>query len=307
MEQSKEYDVALSFAGEDRSYVEQVADVLVRAKLKVFYDLYEEVELWGKNLYVHLDDVYRKKATYCVLFVSEAYKNKLWCRHEWASAQARAFAENQEYILPARFDETELPGLRPTTAYIDLSRYSPQRFAELVFRKVGVSKLVAFFPHDLDQLFKTLGIRSKKSCNQIDMAVRYLFSEMGLLTEEERRLVYWLFAAGCPHNLPEDIHIDQVLFERTSNLTADRTKELAKRLGSFGFEIKVTRKHIKAEVIDRRNGNNVTGLFASLVDTVTRDYCREHGEAVFVRLDFSRLSSEFDEQPHCSHTDKHAD
>ena len=47
---SREYDVALSFAGEDREYVEAVASALQQAGVKVFYDQYEEVELWGKNL-----------------------------------------------------------------------------------------------------------------------------------------------------------------------------------------------------------------------------------------------------------------
>jgi len=44
------YDIALSFAGEDREYVEQVAILLKRFGVKVFYDKFEESNLWGKNL-----------------------------------------------------------------------------------------------------------------------------------------------------------------------------------------------------------------------------------------------------------------
>jgi hypothetical protein len=62
-----DYDVALSFAGEDRVYVEEVANILHQLGVKVFYDKYEEVDLWGKNLYTHLDDVYRKKSRYCIV------------------------------------------------------------------------------------------------------------------------------------------------------------------------------------------------------------------------------------------------
>ncbi len=51
-----DYDVALSFAGEDRNYVEQVAQILHQLDLRVFYDRYEEANLWGKDLYVHLDE-----------------------------------------------------------------------------------------------------------------------------------------------------------------------------------------------------------------------------------------------------------
>lgn len=132
-----EYDVALSFAGEDRSYVEQVADCLRRAGVRVFYDQYETVTLWGKDLYEHLDEVYRKKARFCVMFISQAYRDKLWTSHERLSAQARAFEERQEYILPARFDETEIPGVRPTVGYVDLRRLEPKDLSALVLEKLG--------------------------------------------------------------------------------------------------------------------------------------------------------------------------
>ena len=89
-EQDHEYDVCLSFAGEDRDYVRRVASELKRKGVRVFYDEYEEVDLWGKDLYVHLDDIYKNAARYCVLFVSQHYAKKLWTNHERRSAQERA-------------------------------------------------------------------------------------------------------------------------------------------------------------------------------------------------------------------------
>src|SRR6266852_295827 len=120
------FDVCLSFAGEERDYVERVASALKAADVSVFYDGYEEVNLWGKDLYQHLDEVYRTKARYCVIFISTAYAGKVWTRHELKSAQARAFEENREYILPVRFDDTELPGVLKTTQYIDLKLRAPE-------------------------------------------------------------------------------------------------------------------------------------------------------------------------------------
>jgi hypothetical protein len=134
-----EYDVALSFAGEDRAYVEQVADHLLAADIRVFYDAFRQVDLWGKDLYSHLDEIYRLKARYCVMFISRHYRDKLWTNHERESAQARAFQENEEYILPARFDDTEIPGVRPTTGYILLRNLSPAEFAALVLQKIDVT------------------------------------------------------------------------------------------------------------------------------------------------------------------------
>lgn len=130
------FDVCLSFAGEDRQYVERVAAALKKANVSVFYDGYEEVELWGKDLYQHLDLIYRTKAHYCVIFISDAYARKLWTKHELKSAQARAFEENREYILPVRFDDTELAGVLKTTKYIDIRNKSPEELATLIIEKI---------------------------------------------------------------------------------------------------------------------------------------------------------------------------
>lgn len=132
-----EYDVCLSFAGEDRQYVYDVAEALKKRGIRVFYDKYEEVALWGKDLYQHLGEIYRRRARYCVLFISAAYAKKLWTKHELRSAQSRAFAEHAEYILPARFDDTELPGVRPTIGYVDLRQRHAVAFAEVIAQKIG--------------------------------------------------------------------------------------------------------------------------------------------------------------------------
>jgi len=60
----------------------------------------------------------------------------LWTKHELASAQTRAFKENREYILPVRFDDTEIPGLNETVGYIDANTRSPKEIAELAFKKL---------------------------------------------------------------------------------------------------------------------------------------------------------------------------
>jgi hypothetical protein len=131
-----DYEVALSFAGEDRAYVEEVARHLKAAGINVFYDKFETVNLWGKNLYAHLSEVYSKRSRYTVVFLSEHYKKKDWTRLELESAQARAFAELEEYLLPARFDGTEFPGIQPTRGYIDLRGITPQEFAVMIKKKV---------------------------------------------------------------------------------------------------------------------------------------------------------------------------
>ena len=71
----EKYDIALSFAGENRAYVEEVAAGLKAAGVKVFYDAFEKANLWGKNLIDHLADIY-SNARYVVLFISKEYVEK---------------------------------------------------------------------------------------------------------------------------------------------------------------------------------------------------------------------------------------
>ena len=136
MTQPREFDVALSFAGENRDYVNQVANLLRDSGVKVFYDLFEEANLWGKNLYDYLSDVYMNKALYTIMFISDAYAEKLWPTHERQAMQARAFQESQEYILPARFDDTAIPGVLPTVGYISLAGRTPANFVETIHKKL---------------------------------------------------------------------------------------------------------------------------------------------------------------------------
>lgn len=158
MRDQKEFEIALSFAGEDREYVDQVANLLRESGVKVFYDLFEEVNLWGKNLYEYLSDIYMNKAIYTIMFISKSYDKKLWTNHERQSMQARAFQENQEYILPVRFDETPIPGVLPTTGYISLKSKTPSEFVDVILKKLVTSGFTV--PSELirKSLFTTITI-----------------------------------------------------------------------------------------------------------------------------------------------------
>lgn len=133
----RHYDVALSFAGEDRDYVKEVAKLLTAAGVSVFYDQFEKALLWGKNLIDHLADIYQNRSRYVVMFISEHYVRKAWPKHERTHAQARALIAKEEYILPARFDDTEVPGLAGSVGYVDLRGLAPCEFVELLLVKLG--------------------------------------------------------------------------------------------------------------------------------------------------------------------------
>jgi hypothetical protein len=142
------YDVALSFAGTERTYVEGVRTELARWGRSVFYDEDEVVALWGTNLLESLGDIYLNQARYTVMFISAGYANRHWTRHERRMALARALIQREPYVLPVRFDDTSLDGLDPGVAYIPVGEMQPADLARLI-----VQKLVTAPPpeDDIDQ------------------------------------------------------------------------------------------------------------------------------------------------------------
>ena len=139
MNKTFEYDIALSFAGEDREKVEPIALLLKDQGLKIFYDNFETSNLWGKDLYQYLQTIYRDKAQYCIIFCSQKYTEKVWTAHELRQAQERAFMQNSEYILPIRLDNSEVPGINTTTGYIDYNKYTIDELVHLIIEKCNKS------------------------------------------------------------------------------------------------------------------------------------------------------------------------
>ena len=132
-----EYDVALSFAGEDRAKAEELKNQLATYGISVFYDSDEKIKVWGENLYRYLSDLYQNKARFCLMLVSKAYKEKLWTAHERDAIQARVFREQQDvYLLPVRLDDTEIPGLLPTVVFLSWPPETADSIAKAVNEKL---------------------------------------------------------------------------------------------------------------------------------------------------------------------------
>jgi hypothetical protein len=129
--------VALSFAGAQRDYVGQVAATLKARGVRCFFDADEQVRLWGTHLAEELPRIYAEESAAVVVFISAEYAGREWTRLERRAALARAVAEAGVYVLPARFDDSELPGLLSDVVTVDLRRYTPEQFAGLVAEKLA--------------------------------------------------------------------------------------------------------------------------------------------------------------------------
>ena len=105
--------------------------------MRCFYDADEQIELWGKYLAEELPAIYGEQAAAVVVFVSAEYAARDWTRLERRAALNRAVRERREYVLPARFDDTPLPGLLSDMVAVDLRGRTPQQFAAMIAAKLA--------------------------------------------------------------------------------------------------------------------------------------------------------------------------
>lgn len=190
------YDVVLSFAGEDRAYVEKVAYLLKGRGIKVFYDKFETSKLFGKDLYQFLNDTYKNKARYCVIFISSNYVKKKWTKHELRSAQARSFESDEEYILPIYIEDVDLPGLNKTIGYLDIKEFSEEEIVDIIEEK-------------LDDYIDKKYIYSTLSDFWIDLVVSYIVigGQRELFLFEKKKDEFKTFLLNNVYYINKDLYL----------------------------------------------------------------------------------------------------
>jgi len=135
-----EYDVAISFAGEDRDFAEAVAKGLRYAGVEVFYDEFYSAKLWGKDLSAEFRKVFCDSSKFCITILSQQYVDKIWTNFEKQQAIERMIREKgKEYVLPVRLDgfAGEVPGLSGMIGYISVQRNEHERVIKTFLDKIG--------------------------------------------------------------------------------------------------------------------------------------------------------------------------
>ena len=138
-----EFDIGLSFASEQREYVERVAEELNYRGIRVYYDAYDQANLWGRDLGEYFSEVFQDRCRYCIVFASKEYATKMWPTFELENALKKATTSNIGFILPVRFDQTIIPGIPYTLGYIDAHSHTPVEISRLAAQKLGVSEVSA--------------------------------------------------------------------------------------------------------------------------------------------------------------------
>ena len=138
------FRVALSFPGEHRALIAQVAEALatVVGRDRVLYDKFLEAELARVDLDVYLPRLYREESELIVLFLCAEYKAKRWCRLEWRHIRQLISTVDAGRILLLSFgwpgDLSEL-GILPGDGMADLTGRSAAEIAGLILTRLNGS------------------------------------------------------------------------------------------------------------------------------------------------------------------------
>lgn len=135
-EASTQYDVAISYAGEDETAAKEIAEAMKDTGLKVFFAPYEQAHLWGKKLSDAFKEAYGSKARYVLVLISKHYALKDFTNFEFTIARDEARKRREEFILPVRLDQTPIIGLHSDVGYIDYGKVGAKEVARLMKEKV---------------------------------------------------------------------------------------------------------------------------------------------------------------------------
>ncbi len=134
---TRRFRIALSFPGESRSFVEQVAEHLATAagKERILYDKFYEAEFARVDLDTYLQRLYHDESELIAVFLCTDYERKEWCGLEWRAVRDLIKRRQVDSVMPLRFDDTEIPGLFSIDGYVWIGNRSPADIANLILER----------------------------------------------------------------------------------------------------------------------------------------------------------------------------
>lgn len=134
----KRFRVALSFPGEHRDFVAQVAVSLAEnlGRTAVLYDAWYEAEFARPNLDTYLQAIYHDESDLIAVFLCADYARKDWCGLEWRALRDLIKGRRGESVMPLRLDDTEITGLFSIDGYCWIGNRSPAQIAGLILERL---------------------------------------------------------------------------------------------------------------------------------------------------------------------------
>ncbi len=134
------FDVALSFPGEARKYVEEVAKNLERllGSDRYFYDKNYTAQLARPSLDTFLQAIYRDRSRLVVVFASGDYQRKDWCGIEFRAVKEIINGRDDDRVMFVRIDDGKVEGIFEHDGYIDAQNYKPSDVAGFIEERIAV-------------------------------------------------------------------------------------------------------------------------------------------------------------------------
>ena len=145
------YELAFSFAGEQRDYVEKTVRACQQLGIHVFYDRDKNNEWWGGNFIRNQRTVYSSETRFFVPYLSNDYLSKPIPMDEFSAAMMTAVKQGDGYILPVLMPGVTVPAdlLHPHIHYLRADGYSPEQLAKELVKKVASAKEAGQVPADI--------------------------------------------------------------------------------------------------------------------------------------------------------------
>lgn len=150
------YDLAFSFAGEQRAYVEATKLACEKLGLNVFYDRDKNNEWWGKSFIREQRKVYGSQTRFFVPFISSEYLAKPIPTDEFSAAMMTAVKQGDGYILPILMGDVRVPPdlLHPHIHYLRADDFTPEQLADQLQMRVRSAESHGQQPRDVASVVK---------------------------------------------------------------------------------------------------------------------------------------------------------
>jgi hypothetical protein len=135
----RRFRVALSYPGEHRPRVENIATILA-ARLgrdQILYDKWHAAEFARPNLDTYLSKLYHDHSDLIGIFLCQAFNEKEWCGLEWRACRDLLKRKQDDRLMFFRLDDADIPGLYSIDGYLDIRRMSDAEVAAAILQRLG--------------------------------------------------------------------------------------------------------------------------------------------------------------------------
>ena len=187
----RRFSAGLSFAGEHRQFMEQIAGRLASrvGKDRILYDKYHEAEFAQPDLDVYLPNLYRTECDLIAVFLCREYQTKRWCKLEWRFIRQLIATTESNRIMFLSFDEIgSVPelGILDGDGYISIGSRSADEIANLIFQRIQRSLQIRF-PHRRESMDEPLCALTWRPTDKHLRVLQFVVDHEGLDTSLQEK------------------------------------------------------------------------------------------------------------------------